>query len=118
MVRAMETATDATLAAKLQALEHVARACRLTPAHLGLATVKTRRGHHEHDDAATVDLTAELQAELADVAGYGALCLWRGQWSWRLWAVVALAGVQWRLLRCRPPHRLRTHHFADCRKQV
>ena len=90
--------TTPVLDAKLAALEHVARACRLTPAHLGLATAKTRRGHHEHDDAATVDLTAELEAELADVAGYGALCLWRGQWSWRLWTVVALAGVQWRLL--------------------
>jgi hypothetical protein len=114
----METATDATLAAKLQALEQVARACGLSRDHQDLATAKTRRGHQEHNDAATVDLVAELRAELADVAGYGALCLWRGQWSWRLWAVVALAGVQWRLLRCRPPHRLRTHHFADCGKQV
>jgi len=86
------------LDAKLAALKHVARACKLTPAHLDLATTKTRRGHHEHDDAETVDLAAELRAELADVAGYGALLLWRGQWSWRLWAVVALAGVQWRLL--------------------
>ena len=86
------------LDAKLAALEHVARACKLTPAHLDLATAKTRRGHHEHDDAATVDLAAELRAELADVAGYAALFRWRGQWSWRLWTVVALAGVQWRLL--------------------
>lgn len=94
----MATATDPTLAAKLEALEGVARRCGLSRGHLGLAGEKTRRGHHEHNDAATVDLAAELRAELADVAGYGALCLWRGQWSWRLWAVVALAGVQWRLL--------------------
>jgi hypothetical protein len=94
----MATATDPTLAAKLQALGQVARACGLSRGHLGLAGEKTRRGHHEHGDAETVDLAAELRAELADVAGYGALLLWRGQWSWRLWAVVALAGVQWRLL--------------------
>lgn len=90
--------TPPVLDAKLAALNDVARACKLTPAHLDLATTKTRRGHHEHNDADTVDLAAELRGELADVAGYGALCLWRGQWSWRLWTVVALAGVQWRLL--------------------
>ena len=94
----MAAASDATLTAKLEALSQVARACGLSRGHLWLAGEKTRRGHHEHNDAATVDLTAELEAELADVAGYGALCLWRGQWSWRLWAVVVLAGVQWRLL--------------------
>jgi hypothetical protein len=90
--------TPPVLDAKLAALEHVARACKLTPAHLELAGEKTRRGHLEHNDAATVDLAAELRGELADVAGYGALCWWRGLWSWRLWAVVALAGLQWRLL--------------------
>ncbi len=90
--------TPPVLDAKLAALNDVARACGLSREHLGLATAKTRRGHHEHDDAATVDLAAELRGELADVAGYGALCWWRGLWTWRLWAVVALAGLQWRLL--------------------
>ncbi len=94
----MATASDATLAAKLEALEGVAHACGLSREHLGLAGEKTRRGHLEHNDAATVDLAAELRGELADVAGYGALCWWRGLWTWRLWAVVALAGLQWRLL--------------------
>ena len=91
-------ATDVTLTAKLEALGQVARSCGLSRGHLWLAGEKTRRGHLEHNDADTVDLVAELRAELADVAGYGALCWWRGLWSWRLWAVVALAGVQWRLL--------------------
>ena len=99
---AEEMATDATLTAKLHALGQVARACGLSRDHLELAKTKTRRGHLEHNDAATADLVAELQGEVADVAGYGGLCWWRGLWSWRLWAVVALAGLQWRLLRCRP----------------
>ena len=99
---AEEMATDATLTAKLQALGQVARACGLLRDHLELARMKTRRGHYEHNDAATVDLAAELRGELADLAGYGGLCWWRGQWSWRLWAVVVLSGLQWRLLRCRP----------------
>ncbi len=102
---AEEMATDATLTltAKLQALGQVARACGLSRDHLELARTKTRRGHLEHhNDAAKADLAAELRGELADIAGYSALCWWRGQWSWRLWAVVALAGLQWRLLRCRP----------------
>ena len=90
--------TTPVLDAKLAALKQVARACGLSRGHLWLAGEKTRRGHHEHGDAETVDLAAELRAELADVAGYGALFRWRGLWSWRLWAVVALAGVQWRLL--------------------
>ena len=94
----MAAASDAILTAKLEALEGVARACGLSRGHLWLAGEKTRRGHLEHNDAATVDLVQELRGELADVAGYGALCWWRGLWSWRLWAVVALAGVQWRLL--------------------
>ena len=94
----MAAASDATLTAKLEALSQVARACGLSRGHLELAGEKTRRGHHEHNDAATVDLAAELRGELADVAGYGALCWWRGLWTWRLWAVVALAGLQWRLL--------------------
>ena len=98
MERAEEMATDATLTAKLQALGQVARACGLSRGHLELAKTKTRRGHLEHNDAATADLVAELQGELADISGYAALFRWRGQWSWRLWAVVALAGVQWRLL--------------------
>ena len=80
---AEEMATDATLTltAKLQALGQVARACGLSRDHLELAKTKTRRGHHEHGDAETVDLAAELRAELADVAGYGALCWWRGLWT-------------------------------------
>lgn len=95
----MAAESDAILAAKLEALGQVARSCGLSRGHLWLAGEKTRRGHLEHhNDAATVDLAAELRAELADVAGYGGLCWWRGMWSWRLWAVVVLAGVQWRLL--------------------
>ena len=91
--------TTPVLDAKLAALEHVARACGLSRGHLWLAGEKTRRGHLEHhNDGAAIDLVAELRAELADVAGYGALFRWRGLWTWRLWAVVALAGVQWRLL--------------------
>jgi hypothetical protein len=102
MERAEEMATDATLTAKLQALGQVARACGLSRGHLELAKTKTRRGHLEHNDAATADLVAELQGELADISGYAALFRWRGQWSWRLWAVVVLSALQWRLLRCRP----------------
>ncbi len=96
--------TDQTLAAKLEALEQVARACGLSPAHIALAQDKTRRGHREHGDAVTVDLWTALREELADVAGYGALFRWRGLWTWRLWAVVVLARVQWWLL-SRGPHR-------------
>ena len=90
--------TDATLAAKLQALGEIAWACGLSRAHLALAEEKTRRGHIEHDDGATVDLWHELREEIADIAGYGAWCKWRGLWGWRLRAVVFLAGLQWRLL--------------------
>ena len=93
---------DAALAAKVAALGQVARACALSREHLELATTKTRRGHCEHGDGATANLFAELRGELADVAGYGGLFRWRGLWSWRLWAVVFLAGLQWRLLRCGP----------------
>ena len=94
--------TDATLTAKIAALGQVARACALSREHADLAQEKTRRGHQEHDDGATADLFGELRGELADVAGYGALCRWRGLWSWRLWCVVFLAGLQWRLLRGSP----------------
>ena len=88
---------------KLAALGQVAGACGLSREHLSLAQEKTRRGHREHGDAAVVDLDRELRGELADVAGYAGLYRWRGVWSWRLWAVVVLAGLQWRLLgRCRP----------------
>ena len=74
MERAEEMATDATLTAKLQALGQVARACGLSRGHLELAKTKTRRGHLEHNDAATADLVAELQGErgLAHTCGtYG-----------------------------------------------
>jgi len=94
--------TDATLTAKIAALGQVARACALSRAHLELAATKTRRGHWEHGDGATLDLFAELRGELADVAGYGALCRWRGLWGLRVWCVVFLAGVQWRLLQAAP----------------
>jgi hypothetical protein len=79
-------------------LEAVARSCRLPLFHWQEAVEKTDRGHREHHDADTIDLLAELRGELADIAGYGALCKWRGQWSWRLWIVVVLAGLQWRIL--------------------
>lgn len=94
--------TDATLTAKIAALGQVARACALSREHLELAAAKTRRGHQEHGDGATADLFAELRGELADVVGYGGLFRWRGLWTWRLWCVVYLAGLQWRLLGCRP----------------
>ena len=90
-------ATD-ILGEKLRALGQVTRSCHLSREHAALAITKTRRGHAEKGDAVTTDLWEELREELADVAGYAGLFRWRGQWSWRLWACVALAGLQWRVL--------------------
>ena len=87
-----------TLTAKLLTLRRIAATCHLPAGHLAIAEAKTRRGHREHHDADTVDLHDELRGELADVAGYGALMRLRGLWGWRLWVIVLLAGLQWRLL--------------------
>jgi hypothetical protein len=104
--------TDGILTAKIAALGQVALACALPRGHLELAAAKTGRGHDEHGDGATVDLFAELRGELADVAGYGGLFRWRGLWTWRLWCVVFLAGLQWRLLCWRPVRWWRVAFFA------
>ena len=87
-----------TLPEKLEALRRIGATCFLPAGHLAAAEAKTRRGHREHHDADTVDLHDELRQELADLAGYGALMRLRGLWTWRLWVIVCLAGLQWRLL--------------------
>lgn len=86
------------IARKMNALRWVCDACR---APLGLrakAHDKTLLGDAEHNDADTLDIHAELRAELADLVGYSALAYMRGEWSWRLRVVAWLSGVCWRVL--------------------
>lgn len=60
---------------------------------------KTIVGHYDHrDDAQTLSIGNEIRDELADLLGYPALALWRGEWSWRLRVVAWLAAVAWRVL--------------------
>ena len=88
-----------TLTEKLRAVCRVAEACGIARAHRLAAYEKTCRGHAEHgDDIDDIDVTGELRAELADVAGYGALALLTDRWTWRTWVAVVLAGMAWRVL--------------------
>jgi hypothetical protein len=90
--------TEYTLADKLLAVMRVWSSCHIPTAQWGLAELKTCRGHREHNDAATLNVASELRGELADIVGYVGLAAMRGEWSWRLWLVAVLAGLQWRLL--------------------
>lgn len=83
---------------KVIAVVDVCNRCRIPVPHCMLAISKTERGHREHNDADTLDVHAELRAELADLVGYSALAYMRGEWSWRLWVVAWLSGVCWRVL--------------------
>lgn len=88
-----------TLTNKLRAVCRVAECCGIAREHRLEAYEKTCRGHREHgDDVAELDIAGELRGELADVAGYGALALLTGRWTWRTWAAVTLAGWAWRVL--------------------
>ena len=90
--------TEYTLADKLIAVRQVSESCHIPTTQRVLAGIKTNHGHCQHNDAATLDVAAELRGELADIVGYAGLAALRGEWSWRLWLVAVLAGLQWRLL--------------------
>ena len=90
------------IARKLGALDWVCDACHAPISLRAKAREKTFVGHAEHNDADTLDVHAELRAELADLVGYSALAYMRDEWSWRLWVVAWLSGVCWRVLGGRP----------------
>lgn len=89
-----------SLISKLESLALVAVSTRLSTSQFALCLRRMVAGHEQHgDDCSGLDLREELREELADVACYCALARLRGEWSWRLWLVAALSGLQWRLLR-------------------
>lgn len=88
----------ATLPEKHRAFDQVGRWCGLPMGYLVEGRAKVSRGHREHgSDLRALDAAGELEGELVDVGGYGALALLQGRWCWRWWLVVVLSGLAWRV---------------------
>lgn len=92
-------ATDATLHDKLAVLERITKTAGWREIDRACAEVKFTRGYADHgDDITTVQCVGEAFDEALDLSGYAAISLLQGNWSWRWWLVVFLAGLQGRLL--------------------
>jgi hypothetical protein len=98
MVRQLVATTEG-FAEKLAALQAAGRGCGLPADLWGKCRCRMMIGHAVHGgDLAALDWRAESREEIADCLNYVALGRLQGARGWRLWLVVVLAGLQWRLI--------------------
>ena len=88
-----------TLEDKLAAAETVTRRCLWHPTARHDAAGRMRMGQEQYgEEYAGRPPEVESYDESLDIGNYGAFARLRGEWCWRWWLVVFLAGLQGRLL--------------------